>query len=249
MLRLLCVTAHPDDEAGGFGGTLFQYAERGVDTYVVCLTDGQAASNRGGARDGAQLGAMRRREFAASCELLKVRQHEILGLPDGALDREPFVEVVGSLVSRIRRIRPHVMLTFGTEGAFTAHPDHTMASIFATAAFHWAGRSNRFSEPMGSEIAPWSTQKLYYSTSLISMPGRQPTTPAPWTARVQLDEAALQSKRKAFAAHTTQNPLLEIFDEALRQHGSEELYHLANSNLRGPVLMESDLFTGIEEVP
>ena len=41
--RLLCITAHPDDEAGGFGGTLLQYAERGVETHVVCLTPGQAA--------------------------------------------------------------------------------------------------------------------------------------------------------------------------------------------------------------
>ncbi|HVG91815.1 MAG TPA: PIG-L family deacetylase, partial [Alphaproteobacteria bacterium] len=43
MLRLLCFTAHPDDEAGGFGGTLLRYAERGVETHVICLTPGQAA--------------------------------------------------------------------------------------------------------------------------------------------------------------------------------------------------------------
>ena len=33
MLRLLCFTAHPDDEAGSFGGTLLRYAERGVETH------------------------------------------------------------------------------------------------------------------------------------------------------------------------------------------------------------------------
>ena len=41
-LRLLCVTAHPDDEAGGFGGVLHLYAARGVETNLICLTPGQA---------------------------------------------------------------------------------------------------------------------------------------------------------------------------------------------------------------
>ncbi len=47
MLKLLCVTAHPDDEAGAFGGTLLLYHERGVETSVVCMTAGTAARNRG----------------------------------------------------------------------------------------------------------------------------------------------------------------------------------------------------------
>ena len=97
MLRLLCVTAHPDDESGGFGGTLLLYAEKGVQTHVICLTDGQAASNRGSASNGAELGAIRRQEFKAACDLLGVRWSEVVGLPDGALDHQPFADVVHSL--------------------------------------------------------------------------------------------------------------------------------------------------------
>ena len=72
MLRLLCVTAHPDDEAGGFGGSLLLYASRGVETHVICLTPGQAATHRGGARSDEELAAMRRQEFQASCRMLKI---------------------------------------------------------------------------------------------------------------------------------------------------------------------------------
>src|SRR5215475_16013135 len=68
MLRLLCITAHPDDEAGGFGGTLLHYAQRGVETHVLCLTPGQAATHRGGAKSDDELAQIRRREFAASCK-------------------------------------------------------------------------------------------------------------------------------------------------------------------------------------
>ena len=55
-LKLMCVTAHPDDECYAFGGALALAADRGVETYVVCLTDGQAATNRGDAADGEALG-------------------------------------------------------------------------------------------------------------------------------------------------------------------------------------------------
>ena len=73
MFRFLCVTAHPDDEVGGFGGSLRLYASRGVEVSVICLTAGTAASNRGGAASDAELAAMRRKEFATACEMLKVK--------------------------------------------------------------------------------------------------------------------------------------------------------------------------------
>src|SRR5580698_2383642 len=62
-LKLMCVVAHPDDECFGFGGALALAADRGIETYVVCLTDGQAAANRGDAATGEALGAIRREEF------------------------------------------------------------------------------------------------------------------------------------------------------------------------------------------
>jgi hypothetical protein len=61
-LKLLCVTAHPDDECFGFGGALMLAAERGIETSVLCFTDGQAATNRGTATTHAELGQMRRAE-------------------------------------------------------------------------------------------------------------------------------------------------------------------------------------------
>ena len=55
----------------------------------------------------------------------------MLNYPDSQLDRANFFEVVGELVARIRRLRPHVVLTFGTDGGLTGHLDHAMAGAFA----------------------------------------------------------------------------------------------------------------------
>ena len=39
--RLLCITAHPDDESLGFGGTLARYAAEGVETTLAVATRGE----------------------------------------------------------------------------------------------------------------------------------------------------------------------------------------------------------------
>lgn len=245
MRRLLCITAHPDDEAGGFGGSLLKYRSQGVETFVVCLTPGQAATHRGGAASDAELAAMRRAEFARSCEILKITQGEVLDFADAALDRANFYQVVCELVLRIRRIRPQVILTLGTEGAITAHPDHSMAALFATAAFHWAGRSNRFPEQLGATMNPHRANKLYYSTANFTLPDRQPVSLAPATAHIEVGPW-FEQKIAAFKAHTTQKPLFELFETNVRKRGTVELFHLAARNEPGEISRETDLFGGIE---
>ncbi len=245
--RLLCVTAHPDDEAGGFGGALLLYASRGVETHVICMTPGQAASHRGGARSDQELAAMRRQEFQRSCQLLKIKRGEVLDHPDAGLDRVNFYNVVGELVERIRRIRPHIILTIGPEGAVTAHPDHSMASLAATLAFHWAGRNNRFPEQLRDGVAPHRAQKLYYSTTLFTLPDRQPISPAPVTASIEIGPEFLETKINAFKQHASQAPLFQLFERKVRKRGTKELFHLAATAVPRQIEMDTDLFEGVKE--
>ena len=244
MLRLLVLTAHPDDEAGGFGGSLLLYHERGVETYVVCLTPGQAASNRGKAKSANELIAMRREEFARSCEILKVTRGEVLDFPDGELDRVDFYSAIEKVTRRVREIRPQVMLTFGTEGGITAHPDHSMAALIATAAFHWAGRSNRFVAQLKSGLSPHRTQKLYYTTSALPFPDREPVALAPASVTIDVGRY-VDIKLAAFKAHTTQNPLYERFLGRMRQLGTQELFLLAATREPQKLRAETDLFEDV----
>ena len=176
MLRMMVVTAHPDDEVANFGGALLVYANRGVETSVVCLTPGQAASHRGGAKDDRELAEMRRKEFAAACKILKVSHGVVLDYPDGQLHRQDAHKVVANLTQRIREFRPHVLLTFGPDGGLSSHTDHAMASVFATMAFHWAGRANRFAGQLTNGLQPHHAQKLYHATADFQLTGRDPAT-------------------------------------------------------------------------
>lgn len=246
MLRLMCITAHPDDEAGSFGGSLRLYHDRGVETCVVCLTPGQAASHRGGARNDQELTAMRRKEFAASCEILKVSQGIVLDYPDGQLHRQDLYRVVCDLTLHVRTFRPQVVLTFGPEGGLTGHPDHSMASVFASLAFHWAGRNNRYPDQLKIGLTPHRAQKLYYATADFTMPDRQPITLSPATTVIEIGDH-LEAKIAAFKAHTTQQPLWSLFESHVRLRGKKEMFHLAASLQPGPIERETDLFAGVSE--
>lgn len=244
MLKLLCITAHPDDEAGGFGGSLLLYGDRGVETHVLCLTPGQAASHRGGARSDEELSAMRRKEFTEACAYLKVSKGEVLNYRDGRLDHENLYEVVGELVKRIRQIRPQVVMTFGSEGAITAHPDHSMAGIFATLAFQWAGRTNRYPEQLNT-LSPYRPQKLYYGTADFTLPERQPVALAPASAFIPIGSELLERKIAAFKKHSSQAPLFELFETNTRRRRDEERFLLVASVKPGEIHRETDLFDGV----
>ena len=246
MLRMMAVTAHPDDEASSFGGSLRLYRERGVETCIVCLTPGQAATHRGGARNDYELGEMRRKEFAAACKILKVSRGIVLDYPDGQLHRLDMQRVVSDLTLRIRELRPQVLLTFDPAGGVTGHTDHTMASVFATLASHWAGRNNRFPDQLNGSVTSHRIQKLYHATADFTLPGRQPINLAPATAIIEIGNY-LETKIEAFRAHTSQQPLWSLFEEHARKRGGREMFHLAASVKVGPVEQESDLFAGVSE--
>ena len=240
----MCITAHPDDEAGGFGGSLRKYGDLGVRTCVICLTPGQAATHRGVAKSDQQLADIRRKEFAASCEMLRVSDGMVLDYPDGQLYRQDLYRVVCDLTHHVRRFRPNVMLTFGPEGGLTGHPDHSMASVFASLAFHWAGRDNRYPDQITDGLKSHRVQKLYYATADFAIPGRQPITMPPATAVIDIRDQ-LETKIAAFKTHTSQSPLWPMFEQNIRGRGGVEMFHLAASVKYAVTDAETDLFHGV----
>lgn len=239
---MMLVVAHPDDECFAFGGVLALAADRGVETYVICLTDGQAASHRGEASSGQHLGEIRRAEFAASCKILGVKHHELLDYQDGRLEFVEFSRAAGRLVERMRRFKPDVVVTFGSDGGSNTHADHMIVSMLTTAAFHWAGRPNRYP----GLAAPFQPRRLFTQTSNFFLPDRQPPLISPWT--VVLDIRSVQDRKaEAFRAHTSQAPLMEKTKALFEQHGGEELYTLLATDIPQAARQMTDLFEGLIE--
>ena len=241
---LAAIFAHPDDETFAIGGTLARYGAAGVRCVLYCATDGDAGRASGLAvASRAQLGGLRRMELVAAAQVLGIGAIGHGGHPDGALGRVDADALVGEIVDFLRDHRPDLVLTFGPEGAPTAHRDHRAISRAATAAFFLAGLEHAYVEQLAAGRAPHQASRLYYVTweppPAEGVPVPRGLAPS---ARVVLDERLLDAKRRAFDAHRSQHELRPRFDElALKP---EELFHLASGTPQ-PQRIVDDLFAGL----
>ena len=159
-LRLLCILAHPDDESLGLGGILAKYGAEGVETYLVTATRGEQGwfglpeENPG----PTELGKIREGELKEAANVLGLREVNLLDYHDGELDKADQRLFTQKLVGHIRRIRPHVVVTFDHNGVY-GHPDHIATTRAATAAI-LAAADAAFVQPGG--LAPHTVSKLYY---------------------------------------------------------------------------------------
>jgi len=176
MPGLLAFHAHPDDESISMGGTLADYASRGVPVTVVTATRGEAGEIHN--RDDAvevrpRLGEIREAEQRAACAILGVDDVEFLGFRDSGMMGTPdnghrdsfwgadFMDAVGRLVRVIRSRRPDVVTAYDPFGGY-GHPDHIQVHRVGTAAFFASADYGRF--PLEPGEQPWQPARLYWAT-------------------------------------------------------------------------------------
>ncbi len=173
-LRLMAVHAHCDDETITMGGTLALLSDRGVDTCVVCCTDGKLATivdpEMPEETTRPRLPEIREAELREACRILGVSHVQFLRYGDSGMAGEPsnhfpgafwvtpIDEAVGCVVEQIRRFRPHVVVTYDGNGGY-GHPDHIQTHRATLLAIEAAQLG-----PMYKDAGdPWRVQKLYYT--------------------------------------------------------------------------------------
>ncbi|HEX7018510.1 MAG TPA: PIG-L deacetylase family protein [Gemmatimonadaceae bacterium] len=241
--RLACVFAHPDDETFAVGGTLARYAAAGVTVDLFCVTDGDAGRSSGvPISSRAALGTARRSELAEAARILGVSSVESAGEYDGTLHQTDPDSLIGRIVGFLRRARPHVVITFGPEGAPTGHRDHRAVSRATTAAFFLAGIPTENPEQLADGVAPHRGSRLFYTAWEPPPPGAELTLRSvPATASIDV-RAFRDTIIAAFRAHRTQRDFEQRFmTEALKD---VEQFALA-AGVPQPSAMVTDLFDGL----
>jgi len=168
---LIFVGGHPDDETFGLGGTLTQYAARGVKVYYISGTRGGVFTMSPELlKNGASPGDVRWAELECACQILGLagaihlgyRDSGMPGSPDNkhsnALAAAPLTQVTGRLVKLFRELKPEVVITFDPIGGYR-HPDHIAIQKATVEAFHASGDTKQFPEA-GVAFQP---QKLYFN--------------------------------------------------------------------------------------
>jgi LmbE family N-acetylglucosaminyl deacetylase len=267
-LRLVCVLAHPDDETLGLGGSLARYSAEGIETYVVTATRGQAGRYRDNSNHPGPeaLGRIREQELRAAARVLGVGEVHFLDYDDGRLEGVDARSAISKIVGHLRRIRPHVVLTFGPDGAY-GHPDHIAISQFAAAATVQAANAEYAPPEGGDPGPPHAVSKFYYLSwssrtweayqaafkKLVSRVDGVERQAAPWpdweiTTVVDTSEH-WRTVWKAVQCHESQmaiyGPLANLSEAHHRQlWGKQELYR-AMSLVNGGRRQEVDIFEGL----
>jgi LmbE family N-acetylglucosaminyl deacetylase len=264
-LRLLAVFPHPDDETLGLGGTLAKYSAEGVEAFLVCATRGERGWSDSTAPDpGLEVvGRIRELELNCAAKQLGLKEVSFLDFIDGDVDQADPLDAITKIATHIRRIRPHVVVTFPPDGAY-GHPDHVALSQFTTAAIVCAADA---SFKHLDDQAPFRVSKFYYRAESrafvmaaakvfggISMEvdgnSRHNVTWEDWQITTRIDaHKHMASVHQAVLCHKSQLPnygsLGQMGPTEMGELLSEGSFYRAFSLVNGGRKVETDLFEGL----
>ncbi len=223
---LLCF-AHPDDEVG-CAPLVARYVAEGAKATLICATFGDVGDvDEKYLRDYPSIADLRRAELDCAVKTVGYTELVTFGYRDsgmmGATDnqhensfwRAPLEEVTRRVVEVMRRVRPQIVITFNTYGAY-GHPDHIKINQATVAAF----------QQLQSE--PDHPQKLYYDTGpqrllraaifFMKLTGRDPRKGG------KNHDVDYQAAVDAMTTITTKIPIAgyqDVLWQAMRCHASQ----------------------------
>jgi LmbE family N-acetylglucosaminyl deacetylase len=166
LRRILCISAHPDDNEFTIAGTVAKWAREGREIIFCLVTSGGSGTNEH-TTDNTGLIPIRERESWDAAKILGVKDLIFLGYQDGVL--EPTLGLRRDLTRVIRRCRPDVVVTgdptvrwYGNE--YLNHPDHRAAASAALdAVFPSAETRVIFPELLAEGLEPHKVKEVFLS--------------------------------------------------------------------------------------
>jgi LmbE family N-acetylglucosaminyl deacetylase len=196
LQRILCISAHPDDNEFVVGGSVATWTREGRVVSFCLVTDGSAGTNEH-TPTAEGLVALREREAREAARILGVSDVVFLGYPDGVV--EPSLALRRDLTRVIRQQRPDVVVCgdptvrfYGND--YMNHPDHRATSSAALdAVFPSAETRAIFPDLLEEGLDPHKVKQVLISA------------PAPRTADTWIDISdTLDLKCAALHAHVSQ---------------------------------------------
>ena len=169
LRRILCISAHPDDNEFTIAGSVARWTREGRDVAFCLVTTGGAGVNEHTPSNEGLI-PIREKEQRAAAKILGVRELFLLGYPDGTL--EPTLGMRRDLTRVIRRFRPDIVVTgdptvryYGNE--YMNHPDHrAVASAALDAVFPSSETSAIFPELLAEGLPAHKVKQVFISGSL-----------------------------------------------------------------------------------
>lgn len=110
MKKVLVISAHPDDEVLGAGGTIVKLSADGVECHLLIVTDGSSSQYRE-SNKLAEIIAAKKLETQNCANILGFKSIHYGGLPDMKLDAVPHIEINRVIEKVIDEIHPDTVFT------------------------------------------------------------------------------------------------------------------------------------------
>lgn len=206
LRRILCISAHPDDNEFTIGGSVARWGREGREVAFCLVTTGGAGVNEH-TPSSEGLIPLREKETRAAAKILGVKDVVLLGYPDGTL--EPTLGMRRDLTRVIRRFRPDIVVCsdptvrwYGNE--YLNHPDHrAVADAALDAVFPSSETRAIFPELLGEGLQPHKVKQVFIMGAL------EPDVFVDITA-------TLGAKCRALKAHRSQVGKGEWVDQLLK---------------------------------
>jgi len=106
MENILVISAHPDDETLGLGGTLALHSKNKDKISILILTDGES-----GRKTPYQKISSRKKQAKEACKILGIDKINFLDFPDQKLDTFPLLEIAKKIEEEVNQFKPDIVYT------------------------------------------------------------------------------------------------------------------------------------------
>ncbi len=108
--KVLVISAHPDDEVLGCGGTLANHFIRGDKIYQIFVSDGEGARSKNGKSSIKNINS-RLKLAKKAARILGISKTKSLMFDDNQLDKIPLLKIIKKLENEIEKIKPNIIYT------------------------------------------------------------------------------------------------------------------------------------------
>lgn len=211
-MKILVVTAHPDDVDFGAAGSVAGWVAEGHEVAYCLCTSGDAGEAPADL-PRSEVAALREREQRAAAAVVGVTDLTFLHHADGRL--EATLELRRDISRVIRQVRPERVVSQSPERVwervYASHPDH-LAAGEATIAAVYPDARNPYAhvELLAEGLEPWTVSELYVMGLRSS-----------GAEAVYVDiTASLDKKVAALRAHASQTASMTDLETRMRDWGA-----------------------------
>ena len=130
-MDILVISAHPDDEVIGMGGTLYKLSKQKHRIHLCVVTNG-TGNNKKNTPEFEKISKIRQKACLDSSKLLGIKTVDFLNFQDGYLDSVPQIEINIELEKLIHKYDPRVVYTTPKHDLHSDHYKVHECTVVAT---------------------------------------------------------------------------------------------------------------------